>query len=182
MVFLTPRPSFPSSLASSDLVIPEAVSQRILLQSNGFVRKSKAVTYAEYLQTPHWKSIRARKLDSHGSACNRCRSTESIQVHRVYYSKSWWNCRLADLEVLCESCHQKEHRILPPQKKLAKLRNILAFRNPYRGSMTRQVCARYWPQLDRARAKSRCPLRRINKPELEKHKEPSRCFTADLSS
>ena len=101
------------------------------------------MTYADYLQSPHWLALRTRKLAESGATCNRCQSVESLQVHHLYYSKSWWNCRLADLEVLCAACHRKEHGILPPPRKLAKLRNELAFRNPYHGSITRMVCARY---------------------------------------
>ena len=96
--------------------------------------------YEHYLKSPHWKSLRARKLKFSGYCCNRCRSTDNIQVHHVYYRRSWYDCDLCDLEVLCEACHEKAHHIRKEKFKRARARNVLAF-SP--GNMSRNVCGRY---------------------------------------
>lgn len=103
----------------------------------------KLTPYQRYLRSEHWLKLRAEKLESAGHCCNRCSSVQDLEVHHLYYSKSWWDCQLADLEVLCADCHEKAHPRRQPIPSNAKLKNINAFRNPFHGSISRRVCARY---------------------------------------
>lgn len=99
--------------------------------------------YETYLQSAHWRSLRARKLEFSGRSCNRCKSTEDIQVHHVYYRKSWYDSELCDLEVLCRPCHERSHNIQKEKFfKKAKAKNVIALTRPFR-SEDRNVCARY---------------------------------------
>lgn len=99
--------------------------------------------YETYLQSAHWRALRARKIADSGDFCNRCQSVEDIQVHHVYYRKSWYDCELCDLEVLCRACHERSHGIRKERfLKKAKAKNVIAFTRPFR-SEDRNVCARY---------------------------------------
>jgi len=63
------------------------------------------MTYAEYLQTDHWKGIRAAALWFAGERCQLCGGHKDLQVHHNNY-----NClgheRPEDLVVLCDRCHE----------------------------------------------------------------------------
>lgn len=98
--------------------------------------------YQKYLQSPHWNKLKAEKLLVSGSFCNRCLSTDNLEVHHVYYAKSWWTCQLADLEVLCRNCHEQVHKIKfreALKQVRARARNVNALRRTSFGP----VCARY---------------------------------------
>jgi hypothetical protein len=70
------------------------------------------MTYADYLQTNHWKRLRRVKLEQANYHCHRCESTWYLQVHHRVYRKSWYDSIPEDLEVVCGYCHKKEHGIL----------------------------------------------------------------------
>lgn len=91
--------------------------------------------YQKYLRSDHWLSLRAEKIEASGHCCNRCGSIQDLEVHHLYYAKSWYDCQLADLEVLCEDCHRKAHPRRIPDWARIKSRNFAAFRNPFRGSV-----------------------------------------------
>lgn len=62
-----------------------------------------------YLVSRHWRTLRRRKLKSVSNRCERCHSTPAFfDVHHLTY-KQIWHEWLSDLEVLCRSCHKKEH-------------------------------------------------------------------------
>ncbi len=71
--------------------------------------------YAEYLKSSHWRELRQAKLAGAGRACNRCGSTDRIVVHHVRY-RNLFDVELADLEVLCQECHDRHHRDNPRPK------------------------------------------------------------------
>lgn len=66
------------------------------------------MTYAEYLQTDHWKRMRAKILRRDEYRCRLCNSQESIEVHHRSYVRLWCEDQI-DLITLCDSCHEKFH-------------------------------------------------------------------------
>jgi len=63
---------------------------------------------AEYYETPWWKNL-SRKTRAETPYCERCRSTNKLQVHHKRYALFREN--RIDLEVLCKTCHLKhEHQ------------------------------------------------------------------------
>lgn len=66
--------------------------------------------YKKYLSSNHWKNLRERKLESSGRFCRRCGSTKNLQVHHLSYD-NLADTSLNQLEVLCVSCHSREHGV-----------------------------------------------------------------------
>ena len=69
-------------------------------------------TYAEYLDTEHWKTTRKRFWESklHNGACYSCGSKEKLQVHHKTYRRIGKE-RLTDLCLLCDECHGRTHEL-----------------------------------------------------------------------
>jgi 5-methylcytosine-specific restriction endonuclease McrA len=63
--------------------------------------------YAAYLITPHWKQFRMAVLVLSGGQCCRCGDVAD-HVHHLHY-KTVGREALADVEPLCERCHEDEH-------------------------------------------------------------------------
>src|SRR5690349_356114 len=80
--------------------------------------------YRLYLQSDHWKNLRARKIREKGSRCERCGSSVRIQIHHRSYER-FPNCPLSDLEVLCRVCHRKEHGIKVDRKVITRAKTLL---------------------------------------------------------
>lgn len=66
--------------------------------------------YRRFLQTPFWKELSERVKAAAGK-CARCDSVESPQSHHRVYREDWFETQPEDLEVLCRTCHKKEHGI-----------------------------------------------------------------------
>lgn len=66
----------------------------------------------EYLKTVEWGVKRNRTLIQAGNRCQVCASTDRLEVHHRTYERLG-NELLSDLVVLCRSCHQHYHGILP---------------------------------------------------------------------
>jgi hypothetical protein len=73
--------------------------------------------YRAYLNTPEWKAIRM-EIISVKKCCERCKSTYRLEVHHKSY-RNLFNEGLNDLELLCNTCHKKEHN-KPEKVKLKK--------------------------------------------------------------
>jgi hypothetical protein len=62
---------------------------------------------------PNWKGgikstvYQERAFSAHGKVCNRCASTSKLLVHHIDRNRR--NSDPVNLEVLCKSCHNKEH-------------------------------------------------------------------------
>jgi len=72
--------------------------------------------YAEYLQSDHWKNLRARKRASVTKSVGKCRcaicaSTERIETHHLRY-RNIYDVQLDDLRLLCRECHQTAHDLM----------------------------------------------------------------------
>jgi 5-methylcytosine-specific restriction endonuclease McrA len=67
----------------------------------------------EYLKTSEWRALRNRALIQAGNRCQVCGKTNlQLDVHHNSYER-YGNEQLSDLVVLCRSCHQHFHGILP---------------------------------------------------------------------
>src|SRR5204863_263367 len=70
------------------------------------------ISYAEYLQTDHWKKQREDALKRAFRRCAVCNSDKSLHVHHRTYERL--GCELPnDLTVLCDDCHELFHDRLP---------------------------------------------------------------------
>lgn len=68
----------------------------------------RAMPYAEYLQTDHWKIVRADALVRAGERCQLCNSKTKLNVHHRTYTNRG-NEQPGDLIVLCNDCHTTFH-------------------------------------------------------------------------
>lgn len=67
--------------------------------------------YQEYLQSEHWRTLRAETIASAKFACELCGTKQPpINVHHKSYSRLGCE-RREDLQVLCRDCHKKLHNI-----------------------------------------------------------------------
>lgn len=64
--------------------------------------------YAEYLQTPEWRSKRQWALERAGNRCQVCNCTGEMHVHHRTY-ENLGHEQPGDLTVLCRACHGLYH-------------------------------------------------------------------------
>lgn len=77
------------------------------------LRKMARDDLTEYLKTPEWKVMRSRKLIMAGNRCQVCGSTaKPLDCHHNSYERLGDEL-LEDLVILCRSCHQRYHDLLP---------------------------------------------------------------------
>ena len=62
----------------------------------------------QYLQSEHWKALRAAKLFLN-SSCEECGSNKRIEPHHLQY-RNLYDVELSDLKSLCRKCHNKVHK------------------------------------------------------------------------
>lgn len=62
--------------------------------------------YDEYLNSIYWKEKREWILKVFEHKCQKCGSTESLQVHHINYN-SLGNENQHDVTVLCKKCHKE---------------------------------------------------------------------------
>jgi hypothetical protein len=71
--------------------------------------KDNKISYAEYLNTEHWKELKIRKLYSNTKhSCYSCNSMDRLELHHRTYERighEWLN----DLIWLCRTCHEATH-------------------------------------------------------------------------
>ena len=71
----------------------------------------RSLPYSEYLQTPHWKRVRAEALRRAGRRCSKCGLSGDLDVHHVSresYERRGSE-RANDLAVLCRRHHHELH-------------------------------------------------------------------------
>lgn len=71
----------------------------------GFHPDMPYATYADYLASPVWAAIRARKLAAAGNRCQTCDSPHNLEVHHRRYGV-WGAEDMRDLVALCSLCHE----------------------------------------------------------------------------
>lgn len=72
--------------------------------------RKKPITYKEYLKSKKWFRKKQELFLLRGKKCERCPNVSRLQVHHKTYERLF-NEKLSDLEILCSSCHKKEHGI-----------------------------------------------------------------------
>jgi hypothetical protein len=70
---------------------------------------SRKQRYNDYINSAHWRELRALALDRDNHRCCRCKSTLDLHVHHKIYRKVLEDGLLQDLETLCADCHWVEH-------------------------------------------------------------------------
>lgn len=75
-------------------------------------KELQRMSYADYLLTAEWRAVRIRKLSMAGNRCELCHDTRSLNVHHRVYGRRGREL-LKDLIVLCHTCHQRHHELLP---------------------------------------------------------------------
>lgn len=74
--------------------------RRVVLKRIGFT------TYAEYLKSDLWKSVRQRVLERDDHQCRYCGSEASQAHHRNYRSKTMTGELIVDILSICGDCHK----------------------------------------------------------------------------
>lgn len=80
--------------------------------ANGAAAASARLSYGEQLKHPKWQRRRLECLEAAGWECGNCGCKDTtLHVHHKRYLKGRmaWEYGDAELEVLCETCHQAEH-------------------------------------------------------------------------
>jgi len=70
--------------------------------------------YKEYLKTIHWQRMRHQVLKRAGNKCQVCKHDSELNVHHNNYA-NLWDEQPEDLIVLCKSCHELYHGVLPEE-------------------------------------------------------------------
>lgn len=65
-----------------------------------------------YSRSDHWQEIRRRQLGDY-DRCDRCRSSEYLEVHHLHYATVGVERPGIDLVTLCFRCHQSEDGLSP---------------------------------------------------------------------
>jgi 5-methylcytosine-specific restriction endonuclease McrA len=61
-----------------------------------------------YLRSRHWRGKTQQAKQHHGYYCAKCGATEYLHTHHLTYKRIWRE-NMNDLQVLCRTCHNKEH-------------------------------------------------------------------------
>ncbi|MEK0326460.1 MAG: hypothetical protein QQN63_12240 [Nitrosopumilus sp.] len=69
---------------------------------------NKFKAYKKYLHSNNWYNKRLKKLKESEDKCLECSVVENLEVHHIVY-KSYYDCNMDDLEVLCQGCHAALH-------------------------------------------------------------------------
>ena len=67
----------------------------------------KVYTYAEYLNTRHWKLFRESYIKRFEGVCEIC-TIKGDELHHLHYDNLGHE-QFDDVIFLCRGCHQKEH-------------------------------------------------------------------------
>lgn len=76
-----------------------------LIHHKGIMNKE----YRKYLRSKEWLEIRLDILTLRGNKCEKCFSKNKLQVHHLTY-KNIFKEEPKDLIVLCDRCHENEHK------------------------------------------------------------------------
>jgi len=90
--------------------LPESERYYYLLRKYGGVKGAWRV----FLKTEFWKRQKSEKFREVGKKCERCGLSKNdgaiIEVHHINY-KRLFDCGNSDLEVICQKCHSKHHKL-----------------------------------------------------------------------
>lgn len=65
----------------------------------------------EYYKSNKWQEIRQARMKYDGYRCQKCGSSENLQVHHKDYVGNGREVIKEDLITVCERCHRKETNI-----------------------------------------------------------------------
>lgn len=74
-----------------------------------------------YLQSDHWKELRARKLKEAKYKCQCCGKARPLDVHHNNY-RSIYDVKLSDLLAVCRRCHNAIDKYMKTMK--SRLKNF----------------------------------------------------------
>lgn len=89
--------------------------------------------YLAYLNSPDWRRTRNRKLAEAKWTCERCLSRRDLNVHHKTYVRLGMEL-MADLEVLCFTCHNGHHKAEAQTTELGiylKIVSVVLKKTPY---------------------------------------------------
>lgn len=122
------------------------------------------LAYQEYLESDHWRNLRATAYRKYGRRCSRCPVTIRLEVHHTIYRNPWTAGTVDDLVILCCRCHELEHGIAtvkqPKHRKKKKKRNWAKIAAEHSAMLDRQMQKRRQPTLH--------PQQRIPNPPRKK--------------
>ena len=70
--------------------------------------KVKRESYKTYIRSEAWRKKRQEVFALKGEWCDDCGTSSNLHVHHLTYD-NLFNEKMEDLQVLCKSCHEKEH-------------------------------------------------------------------------
>lgn len=68
--------------------------------------------YKAYLRSDDWKAKKEAKQLRSIKRCSICASIENVQLHHLYYRKTWQETQNQDLRWLCGLCHVTAHDLI----------------------------------------------------------------------
>lgn len=104
-----------AEVSTDSLLTPDGGEGGSVLQALGSKeervkrRKNKKESYAEYLESPTWRKIRAQALKRDKNKCRAC-GEKAVHVHHVRYPKNLGEEKMEWLYSLCAPCHNSIHR------------------------------------------------------------------------
>lgn len=66
--------------------------------------------YLQYLGSQHWRELRAKVFERDGYKCLKCGTPHNLRGHHRRYRSNLELCTEADIETLCEKCHNHHHK------------------------------------------------------------------------
>lgn len=87
-----------------------ALREAIYGHEEEIAEKIKLMDYKEFLQTPYWKTISCF-LKIKKQKCEICGNAYNLHTHHKTYDHHGYELEyMEDLQVICETCHQKTHK------------------------------------------------------------------------
>lgn len=65
--------------------------------------------YNDYLQSGHWRRLKARAFQRYGKSCQCCGSHKNIEGHHLIYREDLRDGQIDDVMPLCQICHEIVH-------------------------------------------------------------------------
>jgi hypothetical protein len=79
--------------------------------------QSPKYKYAEKLKDPRWQKLRLQVFERDGWRCRVCdQKDNTLHAHHTYYDNNTegpWDYPQETIVTLCDTCHEKEHAVLP---------------------------------------------------------------------
>jgi len=111
-----PKKGWLSSLIGKE--VPDETWEEVLsLKGPASTRREN---YERYLESSHWKNLRAQAFKRDGGCCVKCGSRRNLRGHHKQYGKDLHAVPVDWIVTLCDLCHEAEHRRLAKERKAAR--------------------------------------------------------------